>query len=70
MAHEFILDLHPARNASGITDEDVAKRLMDYGFHSPTQSFPVAGTLMVEPTETESKEELDQFIEASLKSGL
>jgi glycine dehydrogenase len=64
VAHEFILDLHPVRDASGVTDEDVAKRLMDYGFHSPTQSFPVAGTLMVEPTESESKYELDRFCEA------
>ncbi len=64
VAHEFILDLHPARNASGVTDEDVAKRLMDYGFHAPTQSFPVAGTLMVEPTESESKYELDRFCAA------
>jgi glycine dehydrogenase len=64
VAHEFILDLHPVRNASGITDEDVAKRLMDYGFHAPTQSFPVAGTLMVEPTESESKYELDRFCQA------
>ncbi len=64
VAHEFILDLRPGRDASGVTDEDVAKRLMDYGFHSPTQSFPVAGTLMVEPTESESKYELDRFCEA------
>ncbi|MFC1791228.1 aminomethyl-transferring glycine dehydrogenase [Gemmatimonadota bacterium] len=61
VAHEFILDLRPVRKTSGITDGDVAKRLMDYGFHSPTQSFPVAGTLMVEPTESESKYELDRF---------
>jgi glycine dehydrogenase len=64
VAHEFILDLRPVRKTSGVTDEDVAKRLMDYGFHSPTQSFPVAGTLMVEPTESESKYELDRFCEA------
>jgi glycine dehydrogenase len=64
VAHEFILDLHPVRDASGVTDEDVAKRLMDYGFHAPTQSFPVAGTLMVEPTESESKYELDRFCKA------
>jgi glycine dehydrogenase len=63
-AHEFILDLHPVRNTSGVTDEDVAKRLIDYGFHAPTQSFPVAGTLMVEPTESESKYELDRFCAA------
>jgi len=64
VAHEFILDLHPVRKSSGVTDEDVAKRLMDYGFHSPTQSFPVHGTLMVEPTESESKYELDRFCAA------
>jgi len=64
VAHEFILDLRPLRKTSGVTDEDVAKRLMDYGFHAPTQSFPVAGTLMVEPTESESKYELDRFCTA------
>jgi glycine dehydrogenase len=64
VAHEFILDLRPLRKDTGITDEDVAKRLMDYGFHAPTQSFPVAGTLMVEPTESESKYELDRFCQA------
>lgn len=64
VAHEFILDLRPVRKTSGITDEDVAKRLMDFGFHSPTQSFPVHGTLMVEPTESESKYELDRFCTA------
>jgi len=66
VAHEFILDLHPVRKSSGVTDEDVAKRLMDYGFHSPTQSFPVHGTLMVEPTESESKYELDRFCAAMI----
>ncbi len=64
VAHEFILDLRPLRKNSGVTDEDVAKRLMDFGFHSPTQSFPVAGTLMVEPTESESRYELDRFCTA------
>ena len=64
VAHEFILDLRPVRKDSGVNDEDVAKRLMDYGFHSPTQSFPVHGTLMVEPTESESKYELDRFCAA------
>lgn len=64
VAHEFILDLRPLRKNSGVTDEDVAKRLMDFGFHSPTQSFPVAGTLMVEPTESESRHELDRFCTA------
>ena len=64
VAHEFILDLRPLRKTSGITDEDVAKRLMDYGFHAPTMSFPVVGTIMVEPTESESKYELDRFCDA------
>jgi glycine dehydrogenase len=64
VAHEFILDLRPLRQTSGVTDEDVAKRLIDYGFHAPTQSFPVHGTLMVEPTESESKYELDRFCAA------
>lgn len=66
VAHEFIVDLRPLRKATGITEEDVAKRLIDYGFHAPTVSFPVAGTLMVEPTESESREELDRFVEALL----
>jgi len=64
VAHECIVDLRPLKEASGITEMDVAKRLMDYGFHAPTMSFPVAGTLMIEPTESESKVELDRFIEA------
>jgi glycine dehydrogenase len=64
VAHECILDLRPITKATGVTVEDVAKRLMDYGFHAPTMSFPVAGTLMVEPTESESLEELDRFVEA------
>jgi len=64
VAHEFILDLRPLRKSSGITDEDVAKRLIDYGFHAPTMSFPVVGTAMVEPTESESKYELDRFCDA------
>ena len=63
-AHECIVDLRPLKEASGITEMDVAKRLQDYGFHSPTMSFPVAGTLMIEPTESESKGEIDRFIEA------
>jgi glycine dehydrogenase len=66
IAHEFIVDLRPLKRASGITEEDVAKRLIDYGFHAPTVSFPVAGTLMIEPTESEPKEELDRFCEALL----
>jgi glycine dehydrogenase len=66
VAHECILDLRPIKESSGVTVEDVAKRLMDYGFHAPTMSFPVAGTLMVEPTESESKIELDRFIAAMI----
>ncbi|PPE66080.1 aminomethyl-transferring glycine dehydrogenase [Caldimonas caldifontis] len=66
VAHECILDLRPLKESSGITAEDVAKRLIDYGFHAPTLSFPVAGTLMVEPTESESLAELDRFVEAML----
>jgi glycine dehydrogenase len=64
VAHECIIDMRPLKEASGITEEDVAKRLMDFGFHAPTMSFPVPGTLMIEPTESEPKEELDRFIEA------
>ncbi len=64
IAHECILDLRPLQKLSGISNEDVAKRLMDFGFHAPTMSFPVPGTLMIEPTESESKAELDRFIEA------
>ncbi|MES2207828.1 MAG: aminomethyl-transferring glycine dehydrogenase [Pseudomonadota bacterium] len=66
IAHECIIDIRPIKDASGISGEDVAKRLMDYGFHAPTMSFPVAGTLMIEPTESESKEELDRFINAMI----
>ncbi|MDE2003792.1 MAG: aminomethyl-transferring glycine dehydrogenase [Betaproteobacteria bacterium] len=66
VAHECILDLRPLKATSGIEVEDVAKRLIDYGFHAPTMSFPVAGTLMVEPTESESKAELDRFIDAMI----
>ncbi len=66
VAHECILDIRPLKEASGITEEDIAKRLMDYGFHAPTMSFPVAGTLMVEPTESESKVELDRFCDAMI----
>ena len=66
VAHECILDLRPLKETSGISAEDVAKRLMDYGFHAPTLSFPVAGTLMVEPTESEPKVELDRFIDAMI----
>ncbi|WBS00764.1 aminomethyl-transferring glycine dehydrogenase [Pseudoduganella sp. SL102] len=66
VAHECILDLRPLTDATGISNEDVAKRLMDYGFHAPTMSFPVPGTLMIEPTESEAKAELDRFIEAMI----
>jgi glycine dehydrogenase len=64
VAHEFIIDLRPLRKETGITEEDVAKRLIDYGFHAPTVSFPVIGTLMIEPTESEPKEELDRLCDA------
>jgi glycine dehydrogenase len=64
VAHEGIVDTRPLKHAAGIEAEDIAKRLIDYGFHPPTLSFPVAGTLMVEPTESESKEELDRFCDA------
>jgi glycine dehydrogenase len=67
VAHECIIDMRPLKQASGITEEDVAKRLMDFGFHAPTMSFPVAGTLMIEPTESESKLELDRFIDAMIQ---
>ena len=67
VAHECILDLRPLKAASGISEEDVAKRLMDFGFHAPTMSFPVAGTLMIEPTESESKQELDRFVDAMIE---
>jgi glycine dehydrogenase len=65
-AHEFIVDLRPFKNSAGIEAEDVAKRLMDYGFHAPTLSFPVPGTIMIEPTESEDKAELDRFCDALL----
>jgi glycine dehydrogenase len=66
VAHECIIDLRPLKAASGVEVEDVAKRLMDYGFHAPTMSWPVAGTLMIEPTESESKAELDRFCDAMI----
>ncbi|MGQ0626707.1 MAG: aminomethyl-transferring glycine dehydrogenase [Phycisphaerales bacterium] len=65
-AHEFILDCRPFEKSAGIKSEDIAKRLMDFGFHAPTMSFPVPGTLMIEPTESESKAELDRFCEAMI----
>ncbi|MGS1079937.1 aminomethyl-transferring glycine dehydrogenase [Pseudoxanthomonas beigongshangi] len=67
VAHECILDLRPLKDTTGISAEDVAKRLIDFGFHAPTLSFPVAGTLMVEPTESESQHELDRFIDAMIQ---
>jgi glycine dehydrogenase len=66
VAHECILDLRPLKDSSGVTAEDVAKRLIDYGFHAPTLSFPVPGTLMIEPTESEPLVELDRFIDAMI----
>jgi glycine dehydrogenase len=67
VAHEFIVDLRPFKASAGVEAEDVAKRLMDYGFHAPTMSFPVAGTLMIEPTESEDKGELDRFCDALIQ---
>ncbi|PIE00771.1 MAG: glycine dehydrogenase (aminomethyl-transferring) [Thiothrix nivea] len=67
VAHECIIDIRPLKETSGITEEDIAKRLMDYGFHAPTMSFPVAGTLMIEPTESESRVEIDRFIHAMIQ---
>lgn len=66
VAHECIIDLRPIKDSTGISVDDVAKRLIDYGFHAPTMSFPVPGTLMIEPTESESKQELDRFCEAMI----
>jgi glycine dehydrogenase len=66
VAHECILDVRPLTAATGITVDDIAKRLIDYGFHAPTMSFPVAGTLMVEPTESEDIGEIDRFIDAMI----
>ncbi|UYG09458.1 aminomethyl-transferring glycine dehydrogenase [Halomonas sp. M4R1S46] len=66
VAHECIIDIRPLKAASGISEEDIAKRLMDYGFHAPTMSFPVPGTLMIEPTESESRHELDRFCDAMI----
>ena len=66
VAHECILDIRPIKESCGISEVDIAKRLMDYGFHAPTMSWPVAGTIMIEPTESESKPELDRFCDALL----
>ena len=65
-AHEFIIDIRGIKEESGITEEDIAKRLIDYGFHAPTMSWPVTGTMMIEPTESESKQELDRFCDAMI----
>jgi glycine dehydrogenase len=66
VAHECIIDPRPLKESTGITVDDIAKRLIDYGFHAPTMSFPVSGTLMIEPTESESKAELDRFCDAMI----
>src|SRR5262249_59345935 len=66
VAHECIIDTRPFKASAGVDVEDIAKRLIDYGFHPPTVSFPVAGTLMIEPTESEAKEELDRFCDAMI----
>jgi glycine dehydrogenase len=66
VAHECIIDIRPIKESSGISEVDIAKRLMDYGFHAPTMSWPVPGTIMIEPTESESKMELDRFCDALL----
>jgi glycine dehydrogenase len=64
VAHEFILDMREFKKSADVTETDIAKRLMDYGFHAPTVSFPVPGSLMIEPTESEDKNEMDRFIDA------
>ena len=64
VAHEFILDMREFKRTADVTEADIAKRLMDYGFHAPTVSFPVVGGLMIEPTESEDKVEIDRFIDA------
>ena len=66
VAHECIIDLRPIKEKYNISDEDICKRLIDYGFHAPTMSFPVPGTIMIEPTESESKEEIDRFCTAMI----
>ena len=67
VAHEFIIDLNKIKKNTGITEEDVAKRLMDYGFHAPTISWPLPGGMMIEPTECEDKIEIDRFVDAMLR---
>ena len=66
VAHECIIDIRSIKSETGVTEEDIAKRLIDFGFHAPTMSWPVAGTMMIEPTESESKEELDRFCDAMI----
>ena len=66
IAHECILDVRPLKDSAGVTVDDIAKRLIDYGFHAPTMSWPVAGTLMVEPTESEPLQEIDRFVDAMI----
>jgi glycine dehydrogenase len=66
VAHECIIDPRPFKDSCGVTVDDIAKRLIDYGFHAPTMSFPVPGTFMIEPTESESKRELDRFCDAMI----
>jgi glycine dehydrogenase len=66
VAHECIIDIRPLTATSGVSNDDIAKRLIDYGFHAPTMSFPVAGTLMIEPTESESLAEIDRFCDAMI----
>jgi glycine dehydrogenase len=67
VAHELILDMRGFKKTADITESDIAKRLMDYGFHAPTVSFPVGGSLMIEPTESEDKIEMDRFIDAMIR---
>ena len=67
MAHECIIDIRPIKASSGISEEDLAKRLIDFGYHAPTMSWPVAGTIMIEPTESENLEEIDKFCNALIK---
>ena len=67
LAHECIIDIRPIKNSTGITEEDIAKRLIDFGYHAPTMSWPVAGTIMIEPTESENLEEIDKFCNALIK---
>jgi len=67
VAHEFIIDLNSIKKKTGISEEDVAKRLIDYGFHAPTISWPLVGGMMIEPTESEDKAEIDRFLDAMLR---